>query len=100
MKPIVRTEDILGGAPRLDSTRIGVRHVKERVIDADEDPFAIAAEYGLDAADVFTALAYYYDNAEEMRELEAEREQRLRAVRRHSRELRERIDREQASEQA
>ena len=59
MGRVVRTDNVLGSAPRLEGTRIGVRHVKEHVIDAGEDPFAVAAEYDLDAADVFTALAYY-----------------------------------------
>lgn len=91
MRAVIRTDDVLGGAPRLDGTRIGVRHVKERVIDAGEDPFAVAAEYDLGAADVFAALTYYYDNPEEMQAYEAEREKRLQAVRRESRALRERV---------
>jgi uncharacterized protein (DUF433 family) len=100
MKEIVRTDDVLGGDPRLDGTRIGVRHVKERVIDGGEDAFTVAADYGLDVADVFAALAYYYDRPDEMRHVENERESRLREIRRQSRELRERAEGDRASEHA
>lgn len=81
MRDVVRSDDVLGGAPRVEGTRIGVRHVKERVVDGDEDPFAVAGEYDLDVAEVFAALAYYYDHVEAMRELEAEREERIEELR-------------------
>ena len=35
---------------------------------------AVAAEYDLDIADVHRALTYYYDNPEEMRRVQAERQ--------------------------
>ncbi|WP_228546348.1 DUF433 domain-containing protein [Halegenticoccus tardaugens] len=38
MRRIVRTEDVLGGTPRIEGTRIGVIHIKERMVDADTDP--------------------------------------------------------------
>ena len=90
MREIVCSDDVLGGAPRIEGTRIGVRHVKERVVDGDEDPFAVAGEYDLDVSEVFAALAYYYDNLEAMREREFEREDRLREIRKESADLRER----------
>lgn len=73
MREIVRTEDVLGGDPRIDGTRVGVIHVKERV-DAGDEPAQIAADYDLDLADVYGALAYYYDNPDEMDEIERRRE--------------------------
>lgn len=97
MRDIVRTDDVLGGSPRIEGRRIGVRHVKERVVDGDEDPFAVAGEYNLDVADVFAALAYYYDNRELMRKLEGDREVRLDELRQRST---DRSNREQASERA
>jgi uncharacterized protein (DUF433 family) len=70
---IVSTEDILGGAPRIEGRRIGVHHIAKRVIDAGEPPEQVAADYDLDIADVHRALAYYYDNPEEMHEVQRQR---------------------------
>lgn len=72
MSQIVSTEDVLGGAPRIDGRRIGVHHIAKRVIDAGEPPEQVAADYDLDIADVHRALAYYYDHPEEMRAVEAD----------------------------
>lgn len=74
MSEIVSTDDVLGGAPRIEGRRIGVHHVARRVIDAGEPPERVAADYGLDIADVHRALAYYYDHSDEMRTVQAERE--------------------------
>jgi uncharacterized protein (DUF433 family) len=74
MAEIVSTTDTLGGAPRIEGRRIGVHHVVKRVIDAGESPEQVAADYDLAIADVYRALAYYYDHAEEMRQAQAERQ--------------------------
>jgi uncharacterized protein (DUF433 family) len=74
MSEIVSTTDTLGGAPRIEGRRIGVHHIAARVIDGGEAPMAVAAEYELDIADVHRALTYYYDNPEEMRRVQAERQ--------------------------
>jgi len=71
---IVSTADTLGGAPRIEGRRIGVHHVAKRVIDAGESPEQVAADYDLDIADVYRALVYYYDHADEMRRIQAERQ--------------------------
>ena len=73
MLDIVRTDDVLGGDPRLEGTRVGVVHVKERV-DAGDEAAQIAADYGIGLADVFAALAYYYGNPDVMDEVERRRE--------------------------
>lgn len=70
MSKIVSTEDVLGGAPRVEGRRIGVHHIATRVIDAGESPEQVAADYDLDIADVHRALAYYYDHPREMRTIE------------------------------
>jgi uncharacterized protein (DUF433 family) len=57
MATIVQDEDIRSGSPRIDGTRITVLDIKRRVIDGNEDPFAVAAEYDLDVATVSQALA-------------------------------------------
>lgn len=68
MAEIVATEDTLGGEPRIEGRRIGVLHVATRVLDRGDEPEEVAAEFDLDLADVYRALAYYYDHPEEMRE--------------------------------
>lgn len=73
MSEIVSSDDVLGGAPRIDGRRIGVHHVAKRVIDAGEAPEQVAADFDLDIADVHRALAYYYDHPDEMRTVRAER---------------------------
>lgn len=100
MTSIVTDEAVRSGTPRVEGTRITVLDIKRRVVDGDEDPFAVAAEYDLDAAGVFTALAYYYDNAEEIRTLEAEQADRLNEIRRESRALRHQLEDGPASEEA
>lgn len=70
MRATVTDDDVLGGDPRLDGTRIGVIHVYRRYEDG-ETPEEIAADYdGVTVADVHTALAYAFDNPEEMRAIE------------------------------
>ena len=64
-----------GGKPRITGHRITVQNVvlwHERLgLSADE----IATEYGLSLADVYAALAYYYDHREEIdRAIQADEE--------------------------
>jgi len=73
MSEIVATDDTLGGAPRIEGRRIGVHHIAKRVVDAGESPEQVAADYDLAIADVYRALTYYYDNREEMREVQSSR---------------------------
>jgi uncharacterized protein (DUF433 family) len=65
MAGIVTDEAIRSGDPRIEGTRITVLDVKRRVIDGDEDPHMVAGEYDLPVADIFRALAYYYDHRTE-----------------------------------
>jgi len=73
MAEIVSTNDTLGGAPRIEGRRIGVHHIAKRVRDAGESPEQVAADYDLNIADVYRALVYYYDHADEMRQIQSER---------------------------
>ena len=63
---IVSTPEVLGGRPRIAGRRIGVHDIMswhERMgRSADE----IAADYELTLADVYAALAYYFDHREEV----------------------------------
>jgi uncharacterized protein (DUF433 family) len=71
---IVCDNDVLGGEPRIDGTRVGVRHVAARVIDGGQSPTHVADQFDLSLSDVYEGLSYYYAHIEEMRELERENE--------------------------
>jgi uncharacterized protein (DUF433 family) len=77
---IVRTEGVIGGKPRIEGTRIGVRFVREQVEGRGLTPRDVAERYELDVADVHRALAYYHEHPDEMRELERRREENLERI--------------------
>jgi uncharacterized protein (DUF433 family) len=72
MAAIVCTDDVLGGAPRIEDTRVSVLHVHELVAEGDQPPVDIADQLDLSLAEVYSALAYYHEHPEEMRELRRE----------------------------
>lgn len=78
---ITHDEGVLGGEPRIDETRVGVRHVAARVIDAGQSPAYVADQLDLSLASVYEALSYYYDHVEEMRDIERENEDAFERVR-------------------
>lgn len=81
---ITTDEDVLGGEPRIEGTRIGVRHVAVRVIDGGRSPAYVADQFDISLAAVYEALSYYYGNAEEMRTLEQENNAAFERVREQS----------------
>jgi len=85
MTTIVRNDDVRAGAPRIAGTRITVLDCKRRVIDEQDDPHVVAGEYGISMSDLFRALAYYYDNRDELAEREREFEHRRREGERRTR---------------
>lgn len=78
MVDIVCDDAIRSGNPRIEGTRITVLDIKRRIIDNREDPHVVAGEYGISMADLFSALAYYYDHRESFEARERERESRRR----------------------
>ena len=74
MSTIVQDDDIRSGSPRIAGTRITVLDLKRRIIDQEEDPHIVAGEYDISMAELFTALAYYYDHRDEFVEQEQEYE--------------------------
>ena len=81
MAEIVQNDDVLGGEPRIEGTRIGVLHVYELVVDGGHDPADIADQLDISLGEVYTALAYYHEHPEEMhgvREAHEAAEERLR----------------------
>jgi len=67
---IARDDDVLGGEPRIDGTRVGVRHVAARVVDEGRSVAHVADQFDLTLAQVYEALAYYYEHIETIREFE------------------------------
>jgi uncharacterized protein (DUF433 family) len=76
MPQIVKTDDVLGGDPRIEDHRIGVYHVYQRYVEGDETPEQIATSYEISVAEVHAALAYAFHNPDEMREIEARNQAR------------------------
>ncbi|MFB6177041.1 MAG: DUF433 domain-containing protein [Halobaculum sp.] len=72
---VTTDDDVLGGEPRIDGTRVGVRHVATRVIDGNRSPAHTADQFDISLASVYEALAYYYDNIDEMRALDRENDE-------------------------
>ncbi len=102
MTAIVRDDDVRSGRLRIEGSRVTVLDVKRRVIDNDEDAHIVAGEYDLSMADVFHALAYYYDHRDEFARCEREAETARRDGERRTRETLERVEsgRRETGEQA
>ena len=66
MVSIVRTDDVLGGDPRLEGRRISVLQIADMVRHGDHTPEYVADQLDLSLAEVYTALAYYYSHPDEM----------------------------------
>jgi uncharacterized protein (DUF433 family) len=81
---ITTDEDVLGGEPRIEGTRVGVRHVAGTVVDAGHTPAYVADQFDISLASVYEALAYYYSNLDEMRELDEENADAFERVRESS----------------
>jgi uncharacterized protein (DUF433 family) len=64
---IVRTQGVLGGKPRIDGQRISVRHIAVDHESLGMSPDQICDAYpGLTLAEVYAALAYFYDHRDEI----------------------------------
>jgi uncharacterized protein (DUF433 family) len=74
MADIVRTEDVLGGNPRIEGTRIGVLHVHELVVQGDHTAVDVADQLDISLGEVYSALAYYHEHPDEMRTVRAAQE--------------------------
>ncbi len=63
--------------PHIEGSRLTVRYIKERVEGLSLDPQTVADRHNLDVADVYHALAYYYDHPKEMLKVEQRRQARI-----------------------
>lgn len=75
MAEIVRTEGVLGGDPRIEGTRIGVLHVYELVAQGDHSPIDVADQLDISLGEVYSALAYYHEHPDVMREVRRSNEE-------------------------
>lgn len=66
---IVKSEEVMGGEPRLEGRRITVRQVAELVEGRGLSAKTVADRYDLDIAGVYRALSYYHDHPDEMAEV-------------------------------
>lgn len=65
---IISTPGVLGGKARIDGTRISVEHIAMAYNSNASIDEIVESYQGITHADVFAALAYYYDNKKEMDE--------------------------------
>jgi len=79
MVEIVRSDDVLGGEPRIEGHRISVLQVADMVLDGAYSSERVADQLDISLAEVHTALAYYYEHPEKM-EAMRERHERLEAT--------------------
>jgi uncharacterized protein (DUF433 family) len=78
---IEMSPDVAGGKPRIAGRRITVQNVVVWHERMGRTPDEIAAEYDLTLADVYAALAYYFDHREEIDQSIAESEAFVEALR-------------------
>lgn len=81
MAEIVSTDGVLGGQPRIAERRISVVQIVEWIQEEGMDPETVAAEFDLELASIYRALAYYYENVEELSTYREQRESRRRESR-------------------
>lgn len=63
---IVSDPDVMDGEPIIEGTRVRVATLYRAAKETDLDPATVAEKYGVSTADVHRAIAYHYDNPEEM----------------------------------
>lgn len=81
-RKIIKREDICGGVPTLEGTRVRVSDVAIEYDFRNLRPEEIAEEFSLSVADVFAALTYYYEHLDEIRKEVEERRAFFEKVRR------------------
>ncbi|WP_436903747.1 DUF433 domain-containing protein [Halovenus halobia] len=69
MTSIVQTDDVLGGEPRIEGTRIGVLDVYDLAVEGGHSPADVADQLDRSLGEIYTALAYYHEHPKKMRAL-------------------------------
>ncbi|MFB6232782.1 MAG: DUF433 domain-containing protein [Haloarculaceae archaeon] len=81
MAEIVSTDGVLGGQPRIADRRISVVQIVEWIHEEGMEPETVATEFDLELSSIYRALAYYYENVEELSTCREQREARRRESR-------------------
>lgn len=63
---ITRTPDVCGGQPTIDDTRVRVKNIVALLKEGKRPEEMIVQYPSLNLAQVYAALAYYYDNPDEI----------------------------------
>jgi uncharacterized protein (DUF433 family) len=82
---IVTTPEVLGGQPRIEGKRVGVRMVGDMIRGGEWTTEEVIDELRLTRAEVSAALDYYDDHPDQMDQLRAEREAAIERIREQSR---------------
>lgn len=69
-----RIERELMDEPHIAGRRLSVLRIYDLVKGRGDSPETVASTFDLDLADVYRALAYYYDHPDEMRAIREDRE--------------------------
>jgi uncharacterized protein (DUF433 family) len=72
---IVSNSDIMDGEPVIEDTRVRVMTLYRASEENNLDPATVAEKYEVSIADVHRAIAYYYDNLEQMADQERRRQE-------------------------
>lgn len=96
MADIVETEGVMGGQPRIEGRRISVLQIAEWVLVDGMEAEIVSSEFDLPLADIYRALAYYYDHVDRMRELRQRRYERERRIREEQPDPDEKLGRKRA----
>jgi len=73
---------VLGGAPVISGTRIGVHHIVRHILHGEETVESVAAEVypHLDECDVWDALEYHFEHPTRMQDVVRKRERAKREI--------------------
>jgi len=82
---IVKTPEVLGGQPRIEGKRIGVRMIGDMIRGGEWTIDEVIDELPVTREEVDAALAYYDDHPAEMDQLRADREATIERIREQSR---------------
>ncbi|PSQ60113.1 MAG: hypothetical protein BRD27_04855 [Bacteroidetes bacterium QH_10_64_19] len=75
---VVQVEDICGGVPTLEGTRIRVSDVVAQIEYQEKTPEEVVSSFpSLSVPDVYAALTYYYERPTQIRTEIRDREERL-----------------------
>jgi len=70
---IASDEDIMGGEPRVEGTRIAVRQIAEMLEKSESGIAVVANRLNITMVEAHESMAYYHSNPDEFRKIRAQR---------------------------